>query len=875
MKVLRKSIVFTICLMMLFFMFGEKKRNQPLTLEEMRKVIAEKGLTFTVGETSVLNIPLDHLCGLVEPSNWRETGRFDGGYKGEVSLPSSFDWRDYGVVTNIQNQGSCGSCWAFGTIGSYESCVAVAGGGLDDLSEEWLLDCNSYGYDCGGGWWAFGDLYDGVPLESCYPYVGSAGTCYTGCTKYHPMDTWYYVGSSSGVPSTTDMKNAMYSQGPIGAAVYVDYYFQAYTGGIFTNTASYTPNHAVILVGWNDSGGYWIMKNSWGTGWGENGYMRIAYGANNIGYAAAYGVPEIEQPPVADFSGDPTTVQLGSSVQFTDLSTNTPTSWAWTFEGGTPSTSGQQNPTVTYNTLGTFDVTLVATNAQGSDTEIKMDYITVTDTPIYCSSQGNSQSYEYIAGVAVADLDNPSGATPYSNFTSLVAHLTPGGTVNVALTPGFSGSAYTENWKIWIDYNIDGDFEDSGEEVFSGSSSSTVTGNFSVPSSAGGSTRMRLSMSYSSYPLACGTFTYGEVEDYTVNIGGIIPAEPDFNNDGRADIIWRYYGTGGYNAVWLRGTATTAFSSTSQGKMKNNPGVVNMKDIGLMVESGKIAAKVDMDTNLSIPELRKLGIKDGFEDYQMSEGDESKGLIDPFDFDMGKNQSGQTASHILAATVSDPRDDPEAVELQAAVNLDWKLCGTGDFNNDGKVDLLWRNLSDGRNVVWYMDGLTRTQAVSLPSAVNMDWTLCGTGDFNNDGKVDLVWRSISDGRNLVWYMNGVTRTGTGSLPTAVNMDWTLCGTGDFNNDGKVDLVWRNISNGRNLVWYLDGLTMTGTGNLQSAVNFDWTLCGTGDFNNDGKVDLLWRNISNGKNTIWFLDGVTTTGYESLTTVTNTTWKIEN
>ncbi|NIM13446.1 MAG: PKD domain-containing protein [Candidatus Aminicenantes bacterium] len=230
------------------------------------------------------------------------------------------------------------------------------------------------------------------------------------------------------------------------------------------------------------------------------------------------------QPPVADFSGNPTTVEVGSSVQFTDLSTNTPTSWSWTFEGGTPSTSTAQNPTVTYNTIGTYNVTLTASNAAGSDTETKVDYITVQEVVIeYCTSSGGSQSYEYIAGVQVGDLTNNSGASAYSDFTYMTANLTAGASVNVSLTPGFPGSSYTEWWKIWIDYNVDGDFEDSGEEVFSGSGSSTVTGSFTVPSGVEAVTRMRVSMSYSTYPPVCGTFTYGEVEDYTADISGGVP----------------------------------------------------------------------------------------------------------------------------------------------------------------------------------------------------------------------------------------------------------------------------------------------------------------------------------------------------------------
>lgn len=226
------------------------------------------------------------------------------------------------------------------------------------------------------------------------------------------------------------------------------------------------------------------------------------------------------QPPVADFTASATTICVGDSVTFYDQSSNNPVSWYWSFPGGTPSSSTQQNPTVTYNTIGTFDVSLTVTNSTGSDTETKVGYITVIDCTIeYCTSSGNNQNYEYIYRVQVGSINNTSGASGYTDFTSISTNVTKGSSVSVALTPGFPGSSYTEYWRIWIDYNHDGDFTDTGEQVFSKSGSSTVTGSFTVPTSAvTGSTRMRVSMRYGGYPSSCGTFTYGEVEDYTVNI---------------------------------------------------------------------------------------------------------------------------------------------------------------------------------------------------------------------------------------------------------------------------------------------------------------------------------------------------------------------
>ncbi len=219
------------------------------------------------------------------------------------------------------------------------------------------------------------------------------------------------------------------------------------------------------------------------------------------------------QAPIADFVASATDINIGNNVTFTDKSLENPTSWSWTFPGGTPGTSTAQNPVVQYNTVGTFSVTLVATNAQGSDTETKVNYITVSVKP-YCASQGTTYSMEWIAGVKVGSMTNNSGAAGYTDFTNINCNLLGGSSVAVTLTPGFNGGPWTEYWTIWIDYNDDHDFEDAGESVFSGSSTSVVSGNFTV-SPVNITTRMRVTMKYAAYPTPCETFSYGEVEDYT------------------------------------------------------------------------------------------------------------------------------------------------------------------------------------------------------------------------------------------------------------------------------------------------------------------------------------------------------------------------
>jgi PKD repeat protein len=228
----------------------------------------------------------------------------------------------------------------------------------------------------------------------------------------------------------------------------------------------------------------------------------------------------VPQPPVADFSGSPTTLFEGETVQFTDLSSNDPTEWFWSFPEGTPSTSTAQNPVITYNSEGVYSVTLTATNMHGTDIHTKTDYITVNQqgSVTYCESSSQSNAQEWIAQVDIDGFLNSSGASIYSDFTSLTVDLSPGSSSNVVLTPGYSGRSQREFWRIWIDFNGDGDFEDAGEQVFvANNKKDAVSGTMSIPSAATGQTRMRISMKNGSSPGPCETFLGGEVEDYTAN----------------------------------------------------------------------------------------------------------------------------------------------------------------------------------------------------------------------------------------------------------------------------------------------------------------------------------------------------------------------
>jgi C1A family cysteine protease len=265
----------------------------------LKQQAEEEGWTFTISENSATRYSLDELCGLKEPPNWRESARFVS-FEPSKELPDSFDWRDEHVLPPAKQQGGCGSCWAFSTVGALECGIKIKDGMTVDLSEQWLVSCNQDGWGCDGGWFAH-DYHEwktdpcggtGAVYESDFPYAASDLPCGCPYSHHYLIDSWAYVGNSYSIPSVDAIKQAIMDYGPVSVAVRANSVMQAYGGGIFTGCESGDINHAVVLVGWDDNqgaNGVWFMRNSWGTGWGEDGgYMRIEYGCSSIGYAASF-----------------------------------------------------------------------------------------------------------------------------------------------------------------------------------------------------------------------------------------------------------------------------------------------------------------------------------------------------------------------------------------------------------------------------------------------------------------------------------------------------------------------------------------------------------------------------------------------------------
>nr|GMC60684.1 cysteine proteinase COT44-like [Ipomoea batatas] len=199
------------------------------------------------------------------------------GFRASEMLPESVDWRKNGAVAPVKDQGSCGSCWAFSTVAAVESINQIVTGELVTLSEQELVDCDrSYNEGCNGGLmdYAFQFIISngGIDTEAHYPYKGSDGVCDSKNAKTVTIDGYEDVPQNENA-----LKKAVAHQ-PVSIAIEASgRAFQFYSSGIFTGKCGTELDHAVVVVGYGSENGsdYWIVKNSWGSSWGEGGYVRM------------------------------------------------------------------------------------------------------------------------------------------------------------------------------------------------------------------------------------------------------------------------------------------------------------------------------------------------------------------------------------------------------------------------------------------------------------------------------------------------------------------------------------------------------------------------------------------------------------------------
>lgn len=209
-----------------------------------------------------------------------ETYEHDGS-----TLAAAVDWSTKGAVTPIKDQGSCGGCWSFAATGGLEGAEFVNSGRLVSLSEQQFLDCDKTDAGCGGGleydgWKYFKTHNSAICTEASYPYKGRNGAC-----KSSSCEAGIPAGGIAGIThvskSASALKSAVQKQ-PISIGVDAGAW-QSYRSGILTKSCGRSLDHSVLLVGYDESGNYWKVKNSWGRSWGESGYIRMTMNGDQCG----------------------------------------------------------------------------------------------------------------------------------------------------------------------------------------------------------------------------------------------------------------------------------------------------------------------------------------------------------------------------------------------------------------------------------------------------------------------------------------------------------------------------------------------------------------------------------------------------------------
>jgi C1A family cysteine protease len=360
-------------------------------------------------------------------------------------LPNEFNWKNHlgkDWTTPVRHQLNCGSCWAFAVIASLESVIKIRENCSEmnvDLSEQYVLSCLSSAGSChgGSGYLALfymndtsdkGNYKNGIIPESCFPYGSDDSIpCSDKCPDWEnhliPILDFGYFHSSGSSNDIKAIKTRIKENGPVAAHISATSLF-SYWGIRHNNPSDYFPylgpsgfiNHLVCIVGWKDDpsinhGGYWIVKNSWGSYWGYDGFFNIEYGSLHIDDSTIvwvdYDPNSVNWPPEA-IAGEPFGTQVGENLLFNADSSFDPenniVSYTWDFGDG--STAQGKQVTHSYSHLGIYPVTLTVTDDDNqSDTDLTTAWVQESNTPphepfIYGKSNANKlkrQTYNFTA----------------------------------------------------------------------------------------------------------------------------------------------------------------------------------------------------------------------------------------------------------------------------------------------------------------------------------------------------------------------------------------------------------------------------------------------------------------------------------------------
>ena len=302
------------------------------------------------------------------------------------------------------------------------------------------------------------------------------------------------------------------------------------------------------------------------------------------------------------------------------------------------------------------------------------------------------------------------------------------------------------------------------------------------------------------------------------------PAQDDFNDDGKSDILWRHSTTG--QVYYWQQDGKTITTSASVATLNS----LNWQVVG--------DSDYDGDGRSDIMWLNPVTGQIYF--WRMS---------------------GAT---ILSAT-----------PVSTLSDLNWSVIGDGDYNGDGKSDLMWRHGITGQIYYWEMNGATIESSAQVSILSDLDWKVIGDEDSDGDGKADLTWMHNTTGQVYFWKMNGATISSPAQIAIISDLNWKPVGDGDYNGDGNADLIWRHMISGKVYYWQMGGSTIQLSSRISIVGDPAWSIVGDGDYNGDGNADILWFNSATRQLFLWEQDGFTTVPAGQIAIVSDSNWQVVN
>ena len=714
---------------------------------------------------------------------------------GASASDSRYDMRDPNgdsnksdtLLTPIRNQGACGACWAFATYGSYESHVKNFFGTADadnDYSENNLNQ--AHGFDiapCNGGNQYMATAYtargEGPLSEADDPYVASASasTC-TTCSPQGYVQNVVFLPVRSSVTDNAYIKQNVISHGALYTSMYwTDSSYNSSTRTYYYNDPNDSfndSNHAVVIVGWDDNksvpgapgSGAFLIRNSWGTSFGESGYFWISYHDESVAFSK-----------VAYFTKlDHTNDAYDKIYQYDEL--------GWVDDLGVGSTTIYGANRFTAHSHESLKA--VSFYATGRNTSYQITIYGSFNGSSFSNALGTKSGVLAERGYYTIKLDTPIELQISQPFSVVVKFTTPGYTYPLPVERPWSGysSAATAH---------------SGESYYS----------------SNGTTFYDITGAISNTNICIKAFT-----DPVTGGGNPAPGgggRNDFNGDGYADILWRNHASGAAY-LWHMNDATLI----SHGLILNVAANWTIMDQGDFNGDGRQDILwLNTTTNMAYVWLMNANAI-------VSHG--SPGDIDGWGIQGVGDFNGDGKDDILLKHLSNGQTliwymNGHAFQSYAylsSVSTKWKAEGVGDLDGDGNDDILWRDQTTGELHGWLMNGTSIKSSGSILT-VPTTWSIEDTGDLNGDGKADILWRNNTSGTVYLWMMNGLNLASHGSILNNVAPQWQVQLVADYNNDGRDDILWRNTLTGLVYLWRMNGTTLVSHNGVLYVPNMDWQI----------------------------------------------------